>query len=86
MGTQVNSYMTPADERDFVSFIRSGRNLGIFMAVQNSQRVDPPKCQPIGWRPPLESRLSAGGFGSAAFKAVLQRASTKSDLPPDGIL
>ncbi len=31
MGKQVNFYMTDADEADFVEFVRSDRNVGIFM-------------------------------------------------------
>jgi hypothetical protein len=33
MGRQVNFYMMPEDEREFVAFVRSERNVGIFKSV-----------------------------------------------------
>ncbi len=39
MGKQVSFYMTGADEEDFVRFVRSDRNVGIFMYAMPSRDI-----------------------------------------------
>lgn len=39
MGKQVNFYMTDSDEQDFIRFVRSDRNVGIFMYTMPTEDI-----------------------------------------------
>ncbi|MBM4128099.1 MAG: hypothetical protein FJ247_12245 [Nitrospira sp.] len=53
MGKQLNFYMTPEDEREFISFVESDRTVGIFMDVQASKEIAflqrLPDRDTVGW-------------------------------------
>jgi hypothetical protein len=53
MGKQVNFYMTEEDEREFLEFVHSDRNVAVFMGVQQTAEIavldELPTSDTSGW-------------------------------------